>query len=131
RRAFFWRSQAMRRLPFMRWPLPAVLAAAGAIGGLMAMGTGTFESRMASADDTSVSTSAKASSSSSSSSTATSGQKGDCTSEATASAEVTTVVNGKKKTIRQEDADRGDNCSASAKAKAAIGGSQPDDSAPQ
>lgn len=121
----------MRKLPFMRWSLPAAISAAGAIGGLMAMSTETFEIRMASADDTSVSTSAKASSSSSSSSTATSGQKGDCKSEATASAEVTTIVNGKKKTVRQEDVDRGDGCSANAKAKASIDGSQPEDSTAQ
>ena len=121
----------MRKPQFMRRPLPAVIAAAGAIGGLMTMSTGTFEIRMASADDTSVSASAKASSSSSSSSTATSSQKGDCKSEATASAEVTTIVNGEKKTVRQEDADRGDGCSANAKAKAAIDGSEPEDSTAQ
>jgi hypothetical protein len=101
--------------------LLAVVAAAGAIGGL-AMST---EIRMAAADSTSVSASAKASSSSSSSSSATSSQKGgDC--QATASAEVTTTVNGQTKTIRQENTDRG--CSANAKAKVGIDGSQTDDS---
>jgi hypothetical protein len=38
-------------------------------------------------------------------------------------------VNGKTKTVRQEDSDRG--CSANAKAKAAIDGSQPEDSTAQ
>ena len=84
--------------------------------------------RMAAADGTSVSASAKASSSSSSSSSATGGQKGDCKSHATASAEVTTTVNGRTKTIRQDDADHGDDCSAHAKAKAVIDGSEPEGS---
>src|SRR5262245_24153586 len=118
----------MREFQSLGWPLLAVVAAAGTIGGLMAMSTDIHK---ASADSTSVSASATASSSSSSSSSATGGQNGDCKSEATASAEVTTIVNGKKKTIRQEDTDRGDGCSANAKAKAAIGGPQPDESTPQ
>lgn len=101
--------------------LLAAAAAAGAIGGL----TMSTEIRTAAADNTSVSASAKASSSSSSSSSATSSQKGgDC--QATASAEVTTTVNGQTKTVRQETTDRG--CSANAKAKAAVDGSPTDDS---
>jgi hypothetical protein len=118
----------MFRLQSKGRPLAAMIAAAGAIGGLTAMST---EIRMASADNTSVSTSASASSSSSSSSSATSAQKGGCTSEATASAEVTTTVNGKTTTVRRDDVDRGDGCSANAKAKAAIDGSQPEDSTAQ
>jgi len=102
-----------------------MIVAAGAMGGLTAMST---KIPMASADNTSVSTSASASSSSSSSSSATSGQKGGCKSEATASAEVTTTVNGKTTTVRRDDVDRGDGCSANAKAKAVIDGSQPGDS---
>src|SRR5262245_16203013 len=121
---FLEKERAMREFQSMAWPLLAVIATAGTIGGLMAM---TADIRRALADNTSVSATATASASASSSSSAAKGQEGDCKSEATASAEVTTIVNGKKKTIRQEDTDRGDGCSANARAKAVIGNSQPDE----
>ena len=114
----------MRKFQSINRALLTGIAAATAIGGLAAM---SIDSRTASADNTSSSVSAKASSSSSSSSSASSGQKGDC--QATATAEVTTTVNGVTKTVRQENSDRG--CSANAKAKAAIDDSQPEDSTPQ
>ena len=81
------------------------------------------------AGDVRASSSATAKSSSSASST--SSTAGGCHAETSASAEATTVVNGETKTVRQEHADRSDECGgrANSEAKAAIGGPKPEDGA--
>jgi hypothetical protein len=58
----------------------------------------------------------------SSSASRTSGTPGGCHSETSSSAEVTTVIDGKEKTVRQEDADHSDECGArsGSEAKAVI-----------
>lgn len=90
----------------------------------------SIDVRTAAADRSSASASATASSSSRASSATGVGRDG-CKSEATANAVVTTTVNGETKTVRREDAERGDGCSAHAKARAAIEGSKTEDSTAQ
>jgi hypothetical protein len=57
-----------------------------------------------------VAASSAASATSRSSSSSTSNSTGGCHSETRSSAEVTTVVNGETRTVRQEDADTSDEC---------------------
>ncbi|MGE0117253.1 MAG: hypothetical protein AB7S71_22870 [Dongiaceae bacterium] len=72
---------------------------------------------------------ATSSSSASASSSASSSSSGDgCRSETQASAEATTVVDGETKTVRQDDADRSEECGgrAESKANARIDGRMPE-----
>lgn len=75
------------------------------------------------AADASASSSARASATSSSSSS------GGCRSETRSSAQATIVVDGEKKTVRQDDADRSDDCGgrADSAARAVIDGGRPAD----
>jgi hypothetical protein len=59
----------------------------------------------------------------------TSGSPGSCHSETSSSAEVTTVIDGKEQTVRQEEADHSDECGArsESEAKAVIGGAKAED----
>jgi hypothetical protein len=75
------------------------------------------------AADAGVSSSARAPATSSSSSS------GGCRSETRSSAQATIVVDGEKKAVRQEDADRSDDCGgrADSEARAVIDGSRSGD----
>ncbi len=114
----------MRKSPIFRWPL---IGAIGTIG-LFAGFTPHMEPiaiQPLQAGDVSASSSAKATASSSASSTSSS--TGGCRSQTSSSAEVTTVIDGKTKTVRQEDADHSDECGgrSNSEAKAVIDDSKP------
>lgn len=114
----------------LRWSL---MGAVGTIG-LFAGFTSNMDRLAISplqAGDVRASSSASASAKSSSSASSTSSAAGGCRAETSSSAEATTVINGETKTVRQEHADRSDECGgrANSEAKAVIGGSKPEDGA--
>ena len=111
-----------------RWPLMGVVGTIGLFAGFTPQMSPTIIQPLQ-AGDIGASSSAKATSQSSSSSSSTSRSTSGCHSETTSSAEVTTVVNGETRTVRQEDADRSDNCGgrSDSEAKAVIDDSKPQD----
>jgi hypothetical protein len=117
----------MPKFPTFRWPLVGLVGTMGLFAG--------FTSQMEplaiqplQAGDVAASSSAKATAKSSSSASSTS-STGGCRSETRSSAEVTTVINGETKTVRQEDADHSDECGgrSGSEAKAVIDDSKPED----
>lgn len=117
----------MPKFPIFRWPLMGVIGTIGLFAGFTSH-MDTIAIRPLQAGDVSASSSAKATAKAS---TSTSSSTGGCRSETSSSAEVTTVINGETRTVRQEDADHSDECGGRSKseAKAVIDDSKPEDGA--
>ena len=110
-----------------RWVLMAAAGTMGVLAGFLSHMDPT-PIRSAQAGDAIASSTAKATAKSSSSASASSSSTGGCRSETQASAEATTVIDGETKTVRQDDADRSEECGgrADSKANARIDGTAPD-----
>jgi hypothetical protein len=98
-------SIAMANFPISRWSRAGVIGTIGLFAGFLSH-MDPLAIRSLQAADAGASSSARATASSSS----TSSTSGGCHSEARSSAQATIVVDGEKKTVRQEDADRSDGC---------------------
>lgn len=120
----------MPKFPIFRWPLMGVIGTIGLFAGFTSH-MDTIAIRPLQAGDVSASSSAKATAKASSSASSTSSSTGGCRSETRSSAEVTTVINGETRTVRQEDADHSDDCGGRSKseAEAVIDDSKPEDGA--
>lgn len=106
-----------------RWPRAAAIGTIGVLGGFIAQ-MEPLSVPPLNAGEASASSSAKAAATSRSSSSS-----GGCTSATRTVAEATTVVNGQRKTVREETTDRSDACgqSAGSEAKASVDDREPED----
>lgn len=106
-----------------RWSLMAAVGTMSILAGFLSH-MDPMSIRSVQAGEATATSSASASASSSASSRSTDG----CRSETHASAEATTVVDGETKTVRQDDADRSEECGgrAESKANARIDGTVPE-----
>jgi hypothetical protein len=118
----------MPKFPIFRWPLVGVIGTIGLFAGFTPQ-MDPIAMQPSQAGDVSASSSAKATVKSSSSASSTGSSTGGCRSETRSSAEVTTVIDGETKTVRQEDADHSDECGgrSDSEAKAVIDDSEPED----
>lgn len=96
-----------------RWPLAAAIGTIGVLTGFMTQMESISVSPLY-AGQASASSSANAAATSRSI-----GSGGACRSETSAAAEATTVVNGKRKTMREQTTDRSDACGRPASSEAA------------